>query len=174
MTPAPRQLRRATCSEEQEHERPDQVELLLDRQGPGVLERRGRGELCEVRLVRENGVPVVHVEQGRDGVAPQAREVDQAVGAGAAEEPVEDEVERECRDDEEERGQEALGPPAPERRQADAARAHPLLEQETRDEEARQDEEEVDPQIAPRRPAELEVVGDDADDGQRPQAVEGG
>ena len=70
----------------QEHQRPDEVELLLDRQRPRVLERRGRGELGEIGLVGENQVPVVHIEQGGDGVAPEARKIDEAVGARAAEE----------------------------------------------------------------------------------------
>ena len=40
----------------------------------------------------------------------------------------------------------------------------PLLEQESGDEETRQHEEQVDPEVAARRPAELEVVRHHADD----------
>ena len=114
----------------QEHQRPDEVELLLDRQRPRVLQRRGRGELGEIGLVGENQVPVVHVEQGGDGVAPEARKVDEAVGARAAEESVADEVQRKRQHDEEQRRQQAPGPAPPEGDQVDSARADPLLQQE--------------------------------------------
>ena len=60
-------------------------------------------------------------------------------------------------------GKEPLGPSPPEGGQADAPRTVPLLEQERRDEESRQHEEKVNPEVAARGPAELEVVGHDAD-----------
>ena len=50
-------------AQETQHEGPHHVELLLDRQGPRVLEGRRRGELGEVGLVGVDGVPVAHVEQ---------------------------------------------------------------------------------------------------------------
>ena len=167
----------AAASVTQEHEedqRPDEIELFFDRQGPGVLQRRWRGELGEVRLVRVNEVPVVDVEQRGDGIAAQARQIDQTVGAGSAEHGIADEVEGQRRHHEEERRQQAAGPAPPERSQVDAAGPDPLLQEERGDQEARQDEEEVDPQIPALGPAELEVVGHDADHCHPAQAVESG
>ena len=169
--PAPRAP--SPVQQEQEHQRPDQVELLLDRQRPRVLQRRGRRELGEVGLVRVDGVPVVHVEQGGDGVAPQAREVDEGVGAGGPEMGVQDQVEGERANDEEEGRQQPPRPPSPEGGQVDAAGAAPLLEQQRGDEEARQHEEQIDSEVPTRRPTELEVVRHHPDDGGRAQAVQG-
>ena len=42
--------------QDQEHERPQQVPLLLDREGPGVRERRGRPEQSEVRRAVERRI----------------------------------------------------------------------------------------------------------------------
>ena len=122
----------------------------------------------------ENQVPVVHVEQGGDGIAPQPGEIDEAVGAGAAEEGVADQVERERGHDEEERRQQPPGPASPEGGQVDAARADPLLQQERGDQEAGEDEEQVDPEVATLGPPELEVVRHHADDRHAAQAVQGG
>ena len=131
-TPMRRQPRRP-AEQEQEHERPHQVELLLDRQRPRVLQGRGRRELGEVRLVGEDGVPVVDVEQGRRSRRRAGRRGRSARWRRAAEPRVDDEVERQRDHDEEQRRQQAPGPPPPEGGQADAARSAPLLEQQGRD-----------------------------------------
>ena len=96
-----------------------------------------------------DGVPVADIEQGRYGVAAKGREIDQPVGACSTEAGVEQEVERQCGYQEKQGGEQALGPPGPERRQLDRAGPHPLLEQERRDEKPRKHEEEVDPEISP-------------------------
>ena len=57
----------------QHHERPDQIELLLHRQGPRVDQRRGRRRLVEVVRPDQDEVPVAHVEQSGERVEPQAR-----------------------------------------------------------------------------------------------------
>ncbi len=76
--------------------------------------------------------------------------------------------------DEEQRRQQPAGAAPPEGRQADAPGPGPLFQQEGGDQEAGEDEEEVDAEIPTLRPADLEVVGDDADDRDAAQAVEGG
>ena len=55
---------------EQGEGRPDQVELLLDRQRPGVEERGGWPEPDEVVLPGEDEPPVRHVGQRGEGVTP--------------------------------------------------------------------------------------------------------
>ncbi len=50
----------------------------------------------------------------------------------------------------------------------------PFLEEQGGDQEAGEDEEEVDPEVAPLRPADLEVVGHDPDDRDAAEPVEGG
>ena len=160
------------AEQEQQYEGPDEIELLLDRQRPRVLERRRRGELGEVRLVGVDQVPVVDVEQRGDPVTPQPGQVDEAVGTGASEMAVQDEIQAQGAHHDEERRQEASGPSTPEAGQADAPGAHPLLEQQRGDEEPRQHEEQVDPQVTAQGPPELQVIGDHAHDGEASQAVE--
>ncbi len=122
----------------------------------------------------EDGVPVVDVEQRRDGIAAQARQVDEAVGARSSPHGIGDEIQTKRADDQEERGQQTARPATPEGGQADATRARPLLEQQGRDEEPRQHEEQVDPEVATGGPAELEVVRHHADHRHGAQAVERG
>ncbi len=87
---------------------------------------------------------------------------------------VQHQVETQPGHDEEERRQQALGPPGPEVGQIQAAGPHPFLQQQRGDEEPRQDEEEIDAQIAARSPAQLQVVRHHARHGECPQAVECG
>ncbi len=134
--------------QEEEDRGPNQIELLFNGQRPGVLQGRGRGELGEVRLVGVNGVPVAHVEQRGQGVAPQRRQVDQPVGAAAAELGVDDHVDPDAGHHQEEGREETLGPAPPEGGQVQRRRRHPFLEQQRGDEEAREDEEEVDTEVA--------------------------
>ena len=54
---------------EAQGERPQQVELLLDRERPQVLQQRRALERLEVGLLREDLVPVVDVEERGDRVA---------------------------------------------------------------------------------------------------------
>ena len=113
---------------EKGHRRPDQVELLLDRQRPGVQQRRRRPEVHEVALVREDEAPVGHVAQGGEGVAPQRGE---RVGLGEV-----GGVDHDEPHEHEEGGQQAPGSPLVERPKRDSARALPLLHQQRRDQEA--------------------------------------
>ncbi len=165
--------------EQQKQGRPHQVELLLDRQRPRVLERRRRRELGEVRLVGEDQMPVVDIEQRGEGFPPESGQVDQAVGARAAEGGIEEQVQRERRDHQEESRQQPPSAPAPERDEVDTTRADPFLEQQRGDEETGEDEEQVDAEVATRGPTQLEVVrdhdghGDAAQTGQCRQVAAG-
>ena len=146
-------------------ERPEQVELLLDGQRPGVLQGRGGQELGEVRLVGEDEVPVGVVEERGDGVRPEGARID----VGAAEPVVQGEHEQQDQDG----GQEPLGPTGPERPQPDPFGRHPLAGQQAGDQEAGEHEEQVDAEIAAVGPVEAEVVRDDPGDGEGPQPIEG-
>ena len=53
-----------------DHERPEHVELLLDRQRPEVVEGAGPVEPGEVRDAQADRRPVAHVEQGGDRLGP--------------------------------------------------------------------------------------------------------
>ncbi len=158
--------------QEQQHRRPHQVELLLDPERPGVLQGGGRAELGEVRLVGEDELPVGHVEEGGQGVAPQGRQVDGGAGGGSAQPAVEHHEEADGDEQDDQRGQEAPGPASPEGPQPDPVGSQPFLQEQRRDEEARQDEEDVHAEEAARGPSEAEVVRDHTPHGQRPQTVE--
>ena len=58
-----------------EQQRPDDVELLLHRERPDVLQQRRVAHQVEVRVVRDDLVPVRVVEERADRVAARAGEV---------------------------------------------------------------------------------------------------
>ena len=60
---------------EPEQERPDQVKLLLHRQGPEVVERRRWPEASEVGGLADDVPPVAHVDGGGGHVSPEARQL---------------------------------------------------------------------------------------------------
>jgi hypothetical protein len=73
--------------------------------------------------------------------------------------------ERECREEHEQRGEEAQRTPPVERAESDGACARLLLEQQRRDQEARENEEQVDTEEPGRREREVRgVVEDDRGD----------
>src|SRR5829696_1552455 len=65
----------AVTQAEPEQQRPDQVKLLLYRQGPQVVERWRRSEAREVRGVAEDVPPVAHVDGGSGYVPPKHRQL---------------------------------------------------------------------------------------------------
>ena len=77
-----RRRKQRSHAEAPEHEnddqRPDDVELLLDREAPGVLERRRRQEELPVALVREDRAPVRDVSERRERVGSDAGELRRA------------------------------------------------------------------------------------------------
>jgi hypothetical protein len=147
---------------DQQQERPEDVELLLDRQRPQVVEGARRGELGEVRDVVEDQPPVVDVG---DGAQELGSEIGRLVGP--------DDRDPGHHDDEhhEQRRQQPPRPRQPERLQPDAA-LRDLAEQDVGDQVAAQREEDAHTEQAAGRPTEVEVIGDHAEYGDRTQAVE--
>ncbi len=96
-----------------EEERPDDVELLLDGERPGVLERGRHGGLREVAGARGDGVPIGEVEQGGDAVHGEVR--DGAVRAH------DDLLDGHRRHDTEQGRQQPAGTPGPEAPEPDAS-----------------------------------------------------
>ena len=120
-----------------EHDQgPDHVELLLDRQRPGVQQRRGGGRLVEVVGVDKNEVPVAHVEER--GQRIEAQGAVRALGNDHGGE------ERHEEQHQEERREQASGPARPESAELDGERLAPFPQEQRGDEEARQYEEGID------------------------------
>ena len=157
-----------TSSEPQrpeDHGRPDQIELLLDRERPEVQQRRRCGEGAEVRLTREDEVPVDDVPQRRQDVDPELVETERWRQHRG--------VHQDGAEHHEQRGEEPPRPAGPEAREIDAGRPVPLADQQPGDEEARQHEEGVEREDT----ARSEVPGvhrDREPDGEPPPAVERG
>ena len=145
------------------HERPDQVELLLDRQAPDVGERAGLRERLPVARAPDDVEPVAAVGQR----APQVLADDRA-GLGGGHERGE---QPDAGQEEEQRRQQAAGPAPPEDLQRDAARAVVLGQQEAGDQVAREDEEGVD--ADPTAPQDTGVVEQHAEHRRPAQAIEG-
>ncbi len=164
-TQAPREPRLGDELDPEDHqERPDDVELLLDRQRPEMVERAGRLEGREVRDVVEDQPPVVDVCRGGRRRPPEVGRL------------VRPEDRRPGDDDDQhqkQRRQQAPRPRQPERLQPDAA-ALDLAEQDVGDQVAAEREEDADAEQAAGSPPEAEVVGDDAENRNRPQPVEAG
>ncbi len=160
--------------QEQQHERPDDVELLLDRERPQVRQRS---------VAARKRVDPVHAVQQHDAELPQRRADVDGVAAPVAARGRGDparvvEGQQHARPDaehHEQRGQQAEGPAGVEQRQRHPPVDAHLVEQHRGDEEAGQDEEDVqaDPPAAQRALARGEVVGHDPDEGEAAQAVEG-
>ena len=164
---APVSDRRRPCEPQhaQHHERPHEVELLLDRQRPHVQHGRGSREGGEVRLAREQEPPVRAVAEGREHVAPQAVEPER----GRHERRVRDHR----REHHEQCGEQPAGATGPERQQVDVLAVAPFAEQQPGDEESGQHEEGVERQHAAGR----EVAGvhrDGEPDGEPAPPVERG
>ena len=149
---------------EAEDDRPHDVELLLDRERPEVLERRRPAEGVEVRLLGEDQEPVGRVGERCDDVAAEAGQLVRDDHRG---------VDRHRGQHREQRGQEAAGPPHPEVRPVDGFGALPLLDEQGRDEEAADDEEDLDAQEAAGDPRHVGVVEQHRQHRDGPEAVEG-
>ena len=150
--------------DEEAQRRPDEVELLLDGQRPGVQQGRGRAEEDEVVLVGDDEAPVGDVGHGGEGVA-----ADGGPGAGVGHHQG---VERHHEQRHRQRRQQASGPAAVEGQEADGLGAGELGHQQRGDQEPREDEEDVDAQQAPADAADPGVEGEHAEHGQGPDAVE--
>ena len=152
--------------EQDEAQRPDDVELLLDRQRPVVLHRGGLGALGEVvdRAPRQD--PVDDVDRRPDDVAAYL-----APPPPRHQEPRGD---RDRDEDEDGRRQQPAGPPRHEPWPRDRARGGQLAQQQPGDEVAGDDEEDVDAEEAVRQERQARVVDQHEQDGDRPQALDVG
>jgi hypothetical protein len=145
-------------------QRPQQVELLLDRERPEVDEQL-RGGLVRVGGPRRDLQPV---RRERERAEDLPADVDHEVA-------LDDRGDRHRHDDhEEQRRQQSPGTPLPEGGEVDPAALGDLAQQERGDEEAREDEEQVDSHEAARQQSGEHVEDEDGDDRQGPDAVEAG
>ena len=149
----------------QDHQGPDQVELLLHGQGPGVGERGGGPGGHEVVAGRVDLPPVGVVEEGGQGILSEP-----GVEPGRLGEP---DHEGHGHQHDEEGRQQSPGPAQPEGRELDPAPPGELGEQEAGDQVAGQDIEDVQAEEAPLEPPHPEVVAHDDEQGHRPQPVQG-
>ena len=164
MPAAPARAVAATpCHDPGERERPQQIELLLDRQAPRVVERRRRREEREVVVVPEHVPPVRDVRERGERVDADPMQL-----ARLRENRGVDPHEREH---EEERGQEAAGPPSPERYEMHRPRGPGFDQQQRRDQVARENEEQVDAEVAARHA--VGVKEQHGDHGDPADTVEG-
>ncbi len=150
-----------------EHDgREEQVELLLDRQRPEVLQRAGRREQVGVARAGAVEAPVGHVGDGGEHVATEVGEL-----LGAPEPPPE---QPDHGDGDEGGGQEAAEAADPELAEGDGRAAVVLADQQVGDEEAREGEEGGDAEEPALGPGEAAVEQEHADDGEAAQPVETG
>ena len=149
---------------EQGEGRPDQVELLLDGERPGMEERGGWPEPDEVVLPGEDEPPVRHIGQRGEGVTPEGA---QRAGQG---EPVG--VGRDEQHGQEQRRQQPPGAPLVEVPEPHPSGRGPLPDQQGGDQEAGQDEEDVHAEQAAPGPRHATVEGEDPEDGHGTDPVE--
>ena len=148
----------------EEDQRPEDVELLLDRQRPVVHEdlRSGIGEVT-VRL--RDLHPVVREEQGAEELWDQS---DLHI---SAEEPGDGGGDDK---DGDRRGDDAPGTPSPELLETDPAGRAEFADEQGGDEEAGEDEEDVHTEEAAGQGVAEEVVDDHGEYGDAAQSVESG
>ena len=144
------------------HQRPDEVELLLDRERPEVHEQLGGG-LVEVARAGGDLEPVRREGERADHLAP---DVDEQV---LADEPRDEHA---GDDAQHERGQQSPGAAHPELGERDTTGAVVLTDEQRGDEEARDDEEDVDAEEAAGQPRRVEVVDEHTGDRKRAKSVE--
>ena len=150
---------------DQQQEGPEDVELLLDRQRPEVVERLRRRELGEVGDVMEDQPPVLEVEER---AARGLAEVGGLVRADHGH-PGHDHDQQH-----DQRREQAPRPGEPEPREVDPPPSLHLREQQVGDQVAAEGEEDADPQQAAGDPVGAEVVGEYAQHCDCPQTIESG
>ena len=138
-------------------QREHQVELLLDRQRPQVLEGRRAAGRLEVRLLVDDQPPVEVVAERPRPPGCAAR----PAGRWATDAR----HQQGRRDHDHDRRQQAPSPPQPELAEGDAVGALVLVHQQRAHQPPRQDEEQLDADVAARHARVAEVVGDDERDG---------
>ena len=154
---------RAGTQDNGQEERPEQVELLLDGQGPEVLQRRRRAEHREVGLVVQGLPPVARVSDRREQPRPQGRQLIRLEHGDR------------CRDRHEhdrQAGQEPPGSADPESAQIDSAAPIPRRGEQVGDQVSADDEEDIHAQEASGQPGYSLVEGQDHEHRDSPQAVQ--
>ncbi len=116
-------------------ERPHEIELLLDRQAPEVVEHRRFGERLPVPTGLRDEVPVGDVEHGPRTIAFDTRQVRQA-----AEQP---RPQSDDHDQRQHRRQQSTEPSTPERSETHTTRGVGVADQQRRDEKPRKGEEQI-------------------------------
>ncbi len=153
------------ASEQQDHhDRPPEIELLLHREAPQVTQRgevAGRG----VAETHPDLVPVRHVERSGEHVTAELAE-------GVAFER--GRPDRDEQHHHEHGGEESPGPAQPEVTERDPVVALAFGDQEQRDQVTGDDEEHLHAEEAAREPRVVGVVDHHRDDGERPETVEAG
>ena len=156
----------ASEPEQREHEqrRPHEVELLLDRERPEVLDRRGRLSLLEVVAPERGKMHVGGEERGPDAVGDHV--------SGAHE--VEEMLRRDRRHDEREHGggQDAARAADVEAHERHAPGLERLRQEQARDQEAGEDEEDVDAHVAARQARDSRVPERHEQNGDGAQALD--
>ncbi|OUE30517.1 hypothetical protein BFL35_09670 [Clavibacter michiganensis] len=163
--PQPPEPDRAPAArQEEQHQRPDQVELLLDRQRPEVVEE-ARGGMEEVVAAREQHLPVGAERRHADELGGQTHEHVAADHRGDG---------RGHGDDDDGGRQQAPDAADREGAQADRAGRVPLAQQQPGDQEAADDEEHVDAGVPARHRVGCGVEEHDRQQAERAQGVEAG
>ena len=141
---------------DKDHEdRPHDVELLLDGQGPRVQQRSDLAGLNEIALAAHDEPPVRPVEKVGNAVPTQSW-----VGAGGRRESG---VEHSEEEHHEQRRQQPPSPPGPEGPEGDMTGPGPLCDEECGDQEPRKHEEGVDPEEPRRKERHPAVIRHDTD-----------
>ena len=153
------------AGERGEEQGPEQVELLLDGEGPEVAQLRGAIEGLEVGDVADDQVPVGDVSDSGEHFAEVGEQLVAEHGDG---------VEGGDGKHERERGQEAAGTAGPEGAEVHAVAALALADQQGGDQEAADDEEDINAEEAAGEPGFVGVEDDDGEHGEGADAVERG
>jgi hypothetical protein len=150
--------------DDHQQQRPDDVELLLHREGPEVLDRGGGDVLGEVVHRAVGQAPVHEVERRGDDVL-----------AGDLPPVLRQDEAREHRGDDQDdarRGEQTFGAPGVEGDQRDGAAAVELGEQQSGDQEPGDDEEDVDADETAGQVGQPGVVEQHQADRDRPEALD--
>ena len=158
-----RESRTPETSDGQQQERPQQVELLLDRQRPEMEHRRGI-----------HGREVVGGADGEAYVRERQAGREAVIGDPPKIQRRHDEPRRQERRDEHEQGgrKDASGTACVERAKSDPSRVFSFVREQPRDQEPRQDEEDVHPDEAGLGSGDPDVAEEDEQDGDAAQTLE--
>ena len=146
------------------HERNEHVHLLLDRQGPQMLQRARCGEELVVGLTLGDEAPIGHVGHGRDRVTPDA------IGFDGRAEPRRH-PHHGGHDHQRRRSQSAQSS-RPERPKIDPPDAFAFHQQQVDDQITRQREEQRHAQESAGQPIEPGMKNQDEDDRDAPESIE--